>query len=419
MASDRDNTPEMGHPAVAGGTPAKTAPFASEKRYGEAELSMLAQALEQGTLFYAQGKMVYRLEEVYAARLGVPHAVACSSGTASIHTALMAAGISPGDEVITAPITDMGTIVPILWQGAVPVFADVDPETFVMSAESVADQVTDRTRAVVAVHLWGNACDLNAMREICDARGITLIEDCAQAFGCTYDGKPIGTVGDIGCFSLNEFKHISCGDGGLVVTRDAATAQKLRLATDKGYNRTADAANRNATFLAGNYRMTELQAAVALAQLEKLDSIVQRRRQWCSDLSERLQGTPGVRCPKPTPGCDPSWWFYMMRVDEAEMGCTTDEFANALRAEGLPVGAHYIVQCVYEYPVFVGHSPFARGNHAFERVDYGKGMCPEAESLLDTALILAVNQAYSRRDLDETALGIRRAAEWFAARGQD
>ncbi len=133
--------------------------------------------------------------------------------------------------------------------------------------------------------------------------------------------------------------------------------------------------------LAGNYRMTELQAAVALAQLEKLDSIVKRRRQWCSELSDRLQGTPGLRCPKPTPGCDPSWWFYMMRVDEAEMGCTTDELANALRAEGLPVGAHYIVQCVYEYPVFVGHSPFARGSHAFERVDYGKGMCPEAESL--------------------------------------
>jgi len=400
-------------PAIAGGQPAKTTPYGREPRYGEAELQQLREALEQGSLFYAHGNKVKTLEKRFAEMNGVPYAIACSSGTAAIHAALIAVGVSPGDEVITSPITDMGSIIPILFQGAVPMFADLHPHTYTLLPESVEARITPRTRAVLAVHLWGNACDLHALRDICRRHNLWLIEDCAQAFGCRYMGEPIGTLGDIGCFSLNEFKHISCGDGGIVITRDERLASRLRLATDKCYNREPGVTQRNPIFLANNYRMTELQGAVALAQLEKLDSIVARRRQWCEALSERLQDVPGISLPQPTAGCEPSWWFYMLRVAPETLGADADAFAEALRAEGVPAGAHYIGQCVYEYPIFANHSAFERGTHAYTARTYTKGLCPFAEAILDTCVLLPVSEAYTQTDLEETARAIRRLAQWY------
>jgi perosamine synthetase len=402
-------------PACAGGQPAKTTPYGREARYGSDELRELEEALAQGTLFYAQGKKVRQFEAAFAARNDVPYAIACSSGTAAIHAALIAAGISPGDEVILAPITDMGSAVPILYQGAVPVFADLDPRTYTLDPDAVAAAITPRTRAVLAVHLWGNACDLTALAALCEKHGIALIEDCAQALGCTYRGRPIGTWGAMGCFSLNEFKHISCGDGGIVLTNDPELAERLRLATDKAYNRRPDAVVKTPAFLAGNYRMTELQGAVAGAQLPKLDSIVARRRAWCTALSDRLQDLPGVSVPVPTAGCDPSWWFYLLQVDPAVLGADADAFAEALRAEGLPAGAHYIGVCLYEYPVFTHHSAFARGEHAYSDRPYAHGLCPNAERILANGVMLAINEAYTTTDLEETARAFRRVACWFRA----
>lgn len=411
--------PDDATPAIAGGAPAMAGPYGRETRYGEPELRQLREALEQGTLFYAQGRKVRALEEAFANRLGLGHAVACSSGTAAIHAALIALGVSPGDEVITSPITDMGSVIPILFQGAVPVFADVDPRTANLDPAAVERAITPRTRAVVAVHLAGNACDLDALSALCSARGVPLVEDCAQALGCTYRGRPAGTRGAVGCFSLNEFKHISCGDGGLVVTDDADLAVRLQLAVDKCYDRRPGVAVRSPTFLAANYRMTELQGAVALAQLSRLDDIVARRRAWCSALTTALAGTPGLLLPEPTAGCDPSWWFYLMRVDPERLGADADGLAAALRAEGLPTGAHYIGQCVYEYPLFVNHTAFARGAHPFAARPYGAGLCPSAEEVLRTCVLLSVNEGYTREDLEGTARGIRRSAAWLAARRSD
>jgi dTDP-4-amino-4,6-dideoxygalactose transaminase len=403
-------------PAIAGGTPAKTVPFGREERYGQAELRQLEEALAQGTLFYAHGKKVRELEEAFAAKNGVRHAVACSSGTAAIHAALIAVGVSPGDEVIVAPITDMGSLIPILFQGAIPVFADLDPRTATLLPEAVEAAVTPRTRAVLAVHLGGNACDLRALSTICERHGLILIEDCAQALGCTYEGRPIGTWGRIGCFSLNEFKHISCGDGGITLTDDDALAERLRLATDKAYNRRPDAATRNPTFLAGAYRMTELQGAVALAQLGKLDSIVARRRDWCGALTEELRHLPGFVVPEPTPGCDPSWWFYLFQVEPDILNADADTVIAALRAEGLPVGAHYIGVCVYEYPIFAAHSAFAHSAHPFAARPYCHGLCPNAERILDQCLQLSINEAYTKTDLEETIRAFRRVHAHFATR---
>lgn len=402
-------------PAIAGGAPAKQSPYGTERRYGEEELAELEDALNQGTLFYAQGKKVRQLEEAFAQQNGVAHAVATSSGTASIHAALIACAISPGDEVIVAPITDMGTIAPILYQGAIPVFADLDPHTYTLDPAAVAALITPQTRAIIAVHLGGNTCALDELLALAQQHDLVLIEDCAQAFGATYRGAPVGTRGHIGCFSYNEFKHIACGDGGVTVTNDPHLALRLRLATDKCYNRTAQGAERNPTFLANNYRMTELQGAVALAQLPKLASIVERRRLWCQALSAQLQDLPGLLLPQETPGAASSWWFYLLRVIPAELGATADEFAQALQAEGIRASAHYIGQCLYEYPIFVEHSAFARGEHPYRSRTYGKGLCPVAEAILDSCILLQVNQAYTATDLAETVHALRRLVHWFRA----
>jgi dTDP-4-amino-4,6-dideoxygalactose transaminase len=400
-------------PALFGGEPAKKSPWGTEKRYGDAELQELKEALDQDTLFYAYGKKAGQLEQEFAARNGVRFGVVCSSGTSAIHSAMMAAGISPGDEVITSPVTDMGSIAPILFQGAIPVFADLHPHSYTISPDSVEANITPRTKAVLAVHLWGNACDMNALLDICNRHNLTLIEDCAQAFGCTYDGKPVGTIGRMGCFSFNEFKHIACGDGGIIITDDEALASKLRLSTDKCYSRDEKATIRDPWFLANNYRMTELQAAVALAQLKKLDSIVARRRKWCTALSKELSAIKGISVPQPTPGCDPSWWFYMLRVDEKLLGANVDEFTEAVKAEGLSGGAHYTGRCIYEYPVMLDHSAFDHASHAYSAQKYAHGLCPTAEEILDTCFIHACHEAFTEQDLQEVIHGFKKVAAWF------
>lgn len=406
----------LDRPAIAGGEKAKRTPYGAAQRYGAEELQELKEALEQNTLFYAQGRKVAQLEAEFAEKIGVKFAIACSSGTAGLHAACIAFGISPGDEVIVSPITDMGTLAPILYQGGVPVFADLTPHGYTLETASVEAKITDRTRAVIAVHLWGNACDLAALRALCDRRGLVLIEDCAQAFGCTDRGAPVGTIGDAGCFSLNEFKHISCGDGGLIVTNDADVAHRLRLATDKCYDRTPGVLERQPTFLANNYRMTELQGAVARAQVRKLDAIVDRRRGWCEGLTARLKGTPGLTLPLPTSGCNPSWWFYLMRVTP-ELGVDADRLAAALQAEGVRCGAHYIGTPVYRYPIFRDHSAYARGGHPYESRDYKRESCPTAEAILDTGVMLSVSDAFTDIDAEEVACAVTRAAAWFVNSG--
>jgi dTDP-4-amino-4,6-dideoxygalactose transaminase len=213
-------------------------------------------------------------------------------------------------------------------------------------------------------------------------------------------------MGDIGCFSLNEFKHISCGDGGMCLARDQALARRIRMATDKAYCREPGSA-RFPEFLATNYRMTELQGAVACAQLRKLDAICARRHALGERLRELISGLPGICPPAVLPGGYSTYWFFMLRVDEDALGVSTDTIASALGAEGVPAGAHYIGRCVYEYPS-MARSPLAS--------TYVPGMCPTAQAILDTGIIIPIHESYSDGDIEETGLAVRKVACHFAAR---
>jgi dTDP-4-amino-4,6-dideoxygalactose transaminase len=211
---------------------------------------------------------------------------------------------------------------------------------------------------------------------------------------------------------LNDFKHISAGDGGMVLTDDPEVAVRMRLATDKGYSRVKDAAERNPTFLCNNYRMTELQGAVGRAQLRKMDSIIERRQKWVGELIQRIGHLPGLQMPEVTAGSEASWWFFMFRVDPEVLGLDADRFAEAMAAEQCPTGAHYIGRCIYEYPIFLNHSAFANGSHAYQSVKYKKGMCPQAEDLLQHCLILPINEGFTQQDLDETVRAFEKVVGW-------
>src|SRR6266540_7381686 len=204
--------------------------------FGWEELRLLRDAVASQNLCCIGGQMVSAFEREFAEAYGSPYAVASTSGTSAIHVALGALDLNPGDEVITAPITDLGTIIPILYQGAIPVFADID-DSYNMDPSEVERKITSRTRAIIAVHLFGNPCDMDAMVRIAKRHNVVLIEDCAQAHFAEYKGRYAGTIGDIGCFSFQQSKHMTTGDGGMTITGNKTYYERMKLFADKGFAR--------------------------------------------------------------------------------------------------------------------------------------------------------------------------------------
>src|SRR5579883_61454 len=248
---------------------------ATGRTLGAEEIAAVTEAVGTGTLTSTKGKFVRGLETRFAAKLGAKHCHAANSGTMAIHAAVAALDPEPGDEIVTTGITDMGALAPILYQGAIPVFADVDPRTCNVTPEAVAAAVSPKTRAIVVTHLFGNPCDMAGIMAVAAEHKLPVIEDCSQAFGATFAGRPVGTFGAMGCFSLQQGKHVTTGEGGLVVTDDPALARRIYLFVNKAWG--YGDPNPDHYFLALNGRMSELQGAVGGAQLEKLDGVVKAR----------------------------------------------------------------------------------------------------------------------------------------------
>lgn len=408
--------------ALLGGEKVKTTPFGTGKRFGDEELKQLKEALDQNTLFYWYGEKVKAFQAKFAEMYGVKHCVTTTSGTAALHVALGTLGVTAGDEVITSPITDMGTLIGILYQNAIPIFADLDPYSFNMDPKSIEAKITDKTKAIVVVHLAGNAADMDPIMELAKKHNIKVIEDCAQSYNCYYKGRLAGTIGDIGCFSLNDFKHISAGDGGMCIMNDEEYYYKAHKFADKNYNRiTRDGhPSREIEFLAPNYRMSELQGAVGLAQLDKLEWICKQRSAYGEGISKGIGDLPGIHIPKIIEGGKSSFWFYMFRLDEKAANVSRDEFCKALTAEGIPCEAGYIPKCVYEYDLFKNLNAYDGTKCPFNCKYYGKdikyetGMCPEAEDILNTAIRMGVNEFYTEQDMNDVIAGIRKVSKHFS-----
>ncbi len=375
---------------------------ATGRDFGAEELELLREVIESGTLNCTRGTQVNALEKAFADRYGVPHCRAVNSGTAAIHTAIAAIDPEPGDEMITSPITDMGAIAPILYQQAIPIFADVDPVSLNVTPGSVEARITERTRAIIITHLFGAPCDVAGIVAIAGPRGIPVIEDCAQAYLAKQDGRLAGTIGAIGAFSLQQGKHMSSGEGGLVITSDPALSRRMTLFSDKAWG--YGDPDPDHYFLALNYRMTELQGAVARAQLKKLDRVVERRQESAGRLTELLSGVHGLSLPAPLPGTTHVYWKYPLIVDPDVIEGGSDALGAALKENGVFCAPRYIRKPAFECAVFAERNtygksrcPYSCGNRSgLAEVVYDRTAYPGAIRGLERVVVLPWNEFYTK-----------------------
>lgn len=367
---------------------------AGGRSLGAEELRLLERVIDSGTLFAPKGNAVRQLEEEFAAWAEVDHAIAVSSGTAAVHAAVAALDPEPGDEIITTSITDIGALTPILYQGAIPVFADVDPRSGNVTPRTVADRISDRTRAIVVTHLFGNPIDIEGVRDA--AGSIPVIEDCAQAFGAEIEGRLVGSLGEIGAFSLQQGKHITSGEGGLVTTSDPDLAKRARLYVNKAWDYD-DPSDHD--FLALNYRMSELQGAVGLGQLQKLGDGIETRRRNADLLSSALEPVAGVDPIEQLPGARASFWRFALLVDPELIPGGTDALGARLREIGVPAASRYIKKPAFKTGLFANQRTFGESRWPFtiarpEALDYSSDLFSGTFGFLERVLVLPWNERF-------------------------
>jgi dTDP-4-amino-4,6-dideoxygalactose transaminase len=401
------------------GTPVRTTPFPPRPGLGEAERRAVAEVLESGVLsqfigawgddFYG-GPRVRSLERAWSERFGVRHAVAMNSATSALNAAVAAAGVGPGDEVIVSPYTMSASAVCALVNGAVPVFADIDPDTFCLGPASVRTCITPRTRAIVPVDIFGCPADFGALMEIAREHDLVVIEDAAQAPGGALHGRAAGTLGHIGVYSLNYHKTIQCGEGGLAVTDDDALAERLALVRNHAEVVVGDMGSRASDLLGFNYRMGELEAAIAEAQLGRLDELTEPRIAHARRLTEGLAGLEGVTPPVVPDGARHVFYLYVVKLDAALLGTSRAEFAAALAAEGVPVTEGY-VEPIYRQPLYRERAagPFGDPRNAAS-AGYDDVRLPVVERMHDREVIFHpyVHAGMRDGDIDDIVAAFRK-----------
>lgn len=377
--------------ALLGGRPLIDREFKPYPSIGKKEEDAVVRVIRSGQLsaFYGSdspmffgGREVRAFEEEWAEYFNTSYAVTVNSATSGLFSAMGAIGISAGDEVIVPPTTMSASAMAPLVYGAVPVFVDIEDETFCLDLEKVNARITKKTKAIIAVNLFGHPAKLHELRKLADEKGIFLIEDNAQGPLASEMGVYAGTVGHIGVFSLNYHKHIHTGEGGVCVTSDADLAERLQLIRNHGENLVESRNIANITNLVGfNYRMTELSAAIGRVQLQDAALHVERRERIASDLSDFASSMPGITVPKIRPECRHVYYVWALRIDEDVLGISREKFSEALTAEGFPNSIGY-VKPLYFLPIFQQKNAFGRHSALNEsKVDYSKGLCPVAERL--------------------------------------
>ena len=402
--------------AIDGGPKAVQEKLPPHKRWGDAERDQLNATLEQNSLLYWQGPQTALFAKRFREFCPLEHVMTCSSGTAALHIAVAAAGIGPGDEVISTGITDVGTVIGVIYQQGVPVFAELVPNTYNLDPADVERKITPKTKAIIAVHLAGNPCRMQELKDIADKHNLALIEDCAQAWGARYRDQPVGTIGHIACFSLQQSKQITCGDGGVVASSDKRFGPLLQRFGDKGANRAHPSLQQ---LFATNYRMSELQAGFAAAQLTRLEKIATTRAKVGGVLGEKLDGVAGVAPHGIDPADRATYWFYMFRIEPAKLKCDRAQFVKALLAEGVPASAGYIPVPLYGNPVFEKHEFFAGKwpvkEMGLTKMDYSKVSLPETTAILETGVRIVFTDAMTESYASQMGDAIRKFAEHYAA----
>jgi len=417
--------------AIQGGQPVNAEPFPGWPHFDEETIQAAMEPLRTGRVNYWTGPLGMQFEQEFANWCGAGYGISTSNGTSALHTALAGLGIGPGDEVIVPSYTFIATSFSVCQAGAVPVFADVEKESHTLDPDAVQAAISDRTRAIMPVHLYGVIANMGRILEIARKHNLLVVEDCAQAHGGEFNGKRAGTVGDIGAFSFCQSKHFTTGgEGGAVVTDDEDVAWRCRSFRDHGY----DVAQRLKllelearlpyihNMVGFNYRMTEMQSAIGLKALAKMDGWnLKNRRRNGEMLSRLLADCEEIQSlPLDTAERRNAFWLYPIVLRIEKLSCAIKEFTAALEAEGIPCGPVLWPQC-YKEKAYRQHNGFGRLNYPFEdpaarpeAVQYDRYYCPNAAWLEERTFFVPVHPVYEEKHVELMARGILKVAGAFA-----
>lgn len=424
--------------ALLGGDPVRATLFPAYKVIGEEEKKAVSDVLDTGILSrylgtwhedFFGGPQVQAFEAEWAQAYGARHAVSMNSATSGLYAAIGAAGVGPGDEVIVSPYTMIASATAAIIFNGVPVFADIDPETYCLDPQSIRERITERTRAIVVVHIFGQAADMDAIMEIAAAHNLIVIEDCAQVPFGTYKDRPVGTLGHMGVFSLNYHKHIHTGEGGVVTTNDDALCESLQLIRNHAEAVVRRKEHANLVNMIGfNLRLGEIEAAMGRCQLAKGPGLVDRRRNNVAYLERALSGVPGISMPVVGPGNRHVYYVHTLSFDEAAMGIPRSLYVDALKAElpacelrekeGPLIGAGYVLP-LYLEPMFQQLTGYGTTGCPFTcphyqgKADYRKGLCPTCEDAHFQRVITheLMRPPMTEKDLDDVAAAFHKVAE--------
>lgn len=393
--------------AIKGGFPVRTSKLYYGRQWiNEDDIAAVEDVL-RGDLITC-GPKVDEFETALCDYTGAKHAVAVNSGTSALHCACIAAGIGEGDEVITTPITFAASANCALYCGAKPVFADIDSDTYNIDPDSIRARITDKTRAVVAVDYTGQAVKIDEIRKICDENGLVFIEDAAHSIGTSYNGRKVGSLADMTCFSFHPVKTITGGEGGAILTNDDELYKKLVLAHTHGITHDESmmegAPHEGMWYyemisLGYNYRMTDFQAALLISQLSRIDSFVARRKEIVKIYDEEFAKVPQLIVQKEIPESDTSRHLYVIRLNFDNISCTRREFFDAMSAENVQCQIHYVP--VYWFPYY-------------EHLGYKKGLCPKAEEVYKGIMSIPLYPKMTDRDVEDTVHAVKKVCSYYA-----
>lgn len=392
--------------AIEGGYPVRGGKIYYGRQWiGEDDIRAVEEVLRSD--YITCGPKVDEFEQELARYTGAKYAVAVSNGTAALHCACLAAGIGPGDEVITTPLTFAASANCALYCGARPVFADVDPHTYNIDPASVRAHITDKTKAIVAVDFTGQAVRHEELRAICDEFGLVFIEDAAHAIATKYKGQQVGSLADLTCFSFHPVKTITGGEGGAVTTNDEALYRKLVLAHTHGITHDEflmqDAPHEGPwcyeqISLGYNYRMTDFQAALLVSQLHKVDHFAARRKQIVSAYNKAFANMPELILQQEIPESDTCRHLYIIRLALDKLTCTRRQFFDAMSAENVQCQVHYVP--VYWFPYY-------------QALGYEKGLCPVAEEIYQGIMSIPLYPKMTDQDVEDTIHAVKKVVEAY------
>lgn len=353
--------------------------------------------------FLTQGPAIQAFEQKVADYVGAKYGVAFTNGTAALHGACFAAGIGVGDEVITTPLTFLASSNCVLYQGGTPVFCDINLETYNIDPDELEGKITPNTKAIIAVDFAGQPAEMDRITEVARQHGLIVIEDAAHSLGADYDDRKVGTWADMTMFSFHPVKHVTTGEGGLIVTDNEEFYRKLIQFRSHGMTRNPDEMTRNdgpwyyeMQSLGYNYRMTDIQAALGVSQMDKLDRFVHRRREIIELYNRELAGIPGVVLPYQHPKANSSWHLYVVRFLPEFFERTRKEIFEKLRELNIGVNVHYI-------PVYL--QPY------YQQLGFAKGLCPNAERYYETAITLPLFPKMTTEDVKDVVKAIHVAID--------